>query len=397
MPLQRLWRRRHTVHPMSFTADKRALLELACQSMGHERFVKSVEDLLDRIAREAGSPNRSHFLKEHSNDVRGHYQRAIRGGTVVNFRQLELLFSSLGLPFEARGAAPLPWARLAPGAPVAIIVGVRLAKIEKVAKNVMQRVVGERDVQAVCALQAGLARLCGGSLRTELVLLPASLSRPDARRRLEELRGKFSSGAIIAVGSPITNPIADLVAEAILEGRPCPVQFHWRCALRDSCLSHPEAVSPSEEGIAVRDDARRFSGKRFFQRAGDDLIRKARSAERTEPFPDAGVLMIACTPGQPVLVLAAGHGGCGTKASVRMLTEHATRISSRLHQATFLVKPDGQPRGDEIPPLHIGANKLCEVIEVRRHAEGTLYPPAGAVDDLDIHRYDFARYVGFDD
>ncbi len=60
----------------------------------------------------------------------------------------------------------------------------------------------------------------------------------------------------------------------------------------------------------------------------DDEVLKAHRAEKRRPFPDCGILMLDCRANR-FLIVAAGHGGCGTKAWVRALSNQE-EIARRL-------------------------------------------------------------------
>ena len=67
-------------------------------------------------------------------------------------------------------------------------------------------------------------------------------------------------------------------------------------------------------------------------RTHDDEVLRRHLAGKPGPFPDCGILMMSCNK-PPFLIVAAGHGGCGTKACVRALGAQE-EISERL------IRPD---------------------------------------------------------
>jgi hypothetical protein len=193
-----------------------------------------------------------------------------------------------------------------------------------VARKVAQSVVGARDLcayAALCDLMYTRLRL---DCRVRVCLHPARTSLRAARQYLNDLRADRNLTAIVVVGSPVVNPMAAPLAEAFLEGTGqsrLPARFAWafdRAGTGSSrpfhkVLSEPRRVPDGEEGIWL-------SGRRILGRVNDDAVRESLRRSRPGPFKDCGMLLLRydCTP---MLILCAGHGGCGTWAATLALGE----------------------------------------------------------------------------
>ncbi len=169
-------------------------------------------------------------------------------------------------------------------------------------------------------------------------------------------------GAIVVIGAPPTNPMAEPFAQRILLGHPSPYQFRWadpypmrRMTDKPIVLSHPKNCDYEEEGLAVPCCAR---NELFRRRANVDCARFKNSARDSY---DCGLILMNrfYSADHPRLILLAGHGADATLAVTYALFhedlpghlvkhESLTDVEHALIRVTSskrYVKPNGKHRG----------------------------------------------------
>jgi hypothetical protein len=179
---------------------------------------------------------------------------------------------------------------------------------------------------------------------------------------LIKLCARKDVGAVVVLGSELVNPMAGPIARRMFNGRAAsdlPARFRWSFAWegRDPFLSDPTPCTPGDEGIAFTG-----TGKKTLLRTRDEVILRRARSSRKAIFLDCGVLAID-SRADPLLVLCAGHGGCGTRAAVLGLAR-TTYLEDRLLESA-------QGRG------LVGNRRVFEPLWVRRTKASH-----AAVDDL---------------
>ena len=333
-----------------------AFLSWARDTIGDARLVRMVHEA---IQRRAGLFSLEEFLKRYG--AYPAYKKAIRPGkgTIEDFAQLVRCVRLLGLSITA-DLRCAPWDRWEADSVFTIVYGERQVHIPEVAEGMQQRAVGARDAEAITYLVTLLRSRFQIEARVKLYPVPANLALGAAEEQFGRLRGNPETGAIAILGSPVVNPMAEVAARAITDndsGR-LPGRFRWSFLQTGSApfLSEPTPCKPEAEGI------RRFS--RTHPRVRDDRVLADVRRGRYGPFADCGMLLMDCRQ-TPFLLLCAGHGGCGTVASVEALEKQGA-IAERLAE---------------------GNDHLFELIEVKRRKPKDT---TADVDDLFIDSWSFA-------
>ena len=268
----------------------------------------------------------------------------------------------LSPPFDS---VPRPWNRLSPGDTIVICMGQRLVSLKELGDDVKQRVVGARDVEALAILLRFIHRTLDVDCHVRIENVPVHLAYDSRVSWLEGMRKDRSCGAIIVIGSPIVNRLADPMGRAILEGAEegvdLPGRFRWSFDLDDdaSFLSETARCAPEDEGIRVWGDE-----ETTYPRVRDDIIAEEIARNGRTVFADCGMLLCGLPPRGPFLALAAGHGGCGTIGAVLALCE-------QVEMAEKFAESDVDPT--------FGQGRVCELIEVRREKKSRQI-----IDDLEI-------------
>jgi hypothetical protein len=334
-----------------------AFLGWARETVGDARLVKMVHEA---IQRRAGLFSLEEFLKRYG--AYPAYKKAIRPerGTIEDFDQLVRCVRLLGLSITADLRCS-PWDRWEPDSVFTIVYGERQVHIPEVAKGMRQRAVGARDAEAMTYLVTLLRSRFQIEARVKLYPVPADLAPEAAEEQFERLRGNPETGAIVVLGSPVVNPMAEVAARAITDNEPdfLPGRFRWSCRQTHSVpfLSDPTPCKPEDEGI------RRSSRGPTYRRVRDDRVLADIQRGKYGPFADCGMPLMDCRQ-SPYLLLCAGHGGCGTVACVEALEQQGI-IAERLAE---------------------GNDRLFELIEVKRRKPKHT---AAEVDDLFIDKWTF--------
>jgi hypothetical protein len=342
------------------TVPLEGFLRWATESMGKPRVARMIRDTIQRRAASFGL-SIDNFAK--SNDIPPTRLKdmltKLADSQDEDIRELTRCLRILKVPITADLRCP-PWDRWEPGFEVVIIYGERQVRIPEVAKQMRQRAVGARDAEAM----ANLAALFQGRLQIDckvrLYPVPSDLPRPEAEQKLGDLRKRPGVGGIVVLGSPVVNPLADPIARAMASNDPdkpsadpddLPARFRWPFEPPPGTfLSEPRRFDAKDEGIHQRLHGS-ASGTTFPRTPDDEVLERLRNGDEG-PFKDCGILMLDCRR-SPVLLLLAGHGGCGTLACVEALEDQAT-IAARLD--------DSHDSGRSV----VGPDRVFEVIEVDR-------------------------------
>ena len=351
-------------------------IKWAAKTVGEARFLSELQAELQILVARSEFDTQTKLLDHHK--VRDLWQRGFEKGVIAGAGRIARCVRVLGIPIRIH-SWPRPWHECEKNSEIAVVLGERKVRIDEVSKRVKQRAVGARDAKA----QTELADHCYRRLRLECSLIPhhvdSGLSRDEAVSRLNELRACSNVGMICVIGSPVVNPLAAPIAEAILrdvdDGGPvrAPARFRWAHHADEEVLSEkPENRRSSswpvgKQGIYCEDSA---TG--LFPRVPDDHVIQAieAGADETKIFKDCGLLMIDCRQ-RPVLVLCAGHGGCGTLACVQQLRQTGP-IAELIETAA----------DENRAPL--GADRLCAIVEVDRAIGPGMVQHKSPVDDLQI-------------
>jgi len=277
--------------------------------------------------------------------------------------------------FESRFA---PWDVWQEDACVAVVLGQRHITTRHAPSGGMRTdLVGTRDYQALAALERLFDKHAGIEYQPHLHAVADHLDRAASEAYLDDLCRKMRGGAIIVMGSPLRNPIADPIARRIMqvpsEDLPARFRWHFRFQGNGGYLVEPAVCRPNEAGIRQRGH-----GRTTFGRVTDDRIMEEAAArsglartERLGPYADAGILAMD-SQHDPMLILCAGHGGSGTIAA-------ALGLSETLYVERCLLNAQDE--------FGIDAGRLFQPVMVDR------YKPT--LDDIDDLEFNEAYGVGW--
>jgi hypothetical protein len=335
---------------MAFTLVQ--LLEYMQEQLRPEGLLAVVRDALGR---KAGHEKIDHYLDRCR--VRGTFRKLLPADHELDLFKLADCIYRLRIPLEYLvQTGPQPWHRFEPGSVVAVVMGMRPIRLPAGPQGVLNRAVGARDAQA----SAHLVGLLQGEYRLDFQLefhhLPSDLRPAEAEDFLNELGRRGDVGAIVAIGSPLVNPLTDPLARRMFDdhrGRDLPARFRWRFDWPgpEPFLSERRHVAPEREGIG-------FPGveETTYPRLGDDLVmERIRAGNGKHCFPDCGLLLLDCRGPGPFKVVCAGHGGCGTIASVlalrvqgqiaRRLAGKAAPMPGRVFEVVWVKRRKRNPEG----------------------------------------------------
>ena len=274
-----------------------------------------------KLQHDRGFEDLTSFLDNYG--ARGPYSRAIEVGAskIRCVRRLAQCLRKMKMPAHmlVNFDQPFqPWDVWKSGRPVAIAVGAREVGLRD--ESLKSSLIGTRDYQASDHLQRVLRLDAEIEFQPELKTVP-KLSRAGAEAYFDAHCKKMRGGAIVVVGSPLRNPLADVIAQRIarVPAEDLPARFRWpfRFQNNNHYLVEPAVCLPSESGVRLRGHA-----TTTYQRVTDEDIIAEMEAhgsleadERLGPYADAGLLAMDYDH-DPILILCAGHGGCATIASV---------------------------------------------------------------------------------
>ena len=302
------------------------LLEWLAEQMGQPAVVRAVRNAIDRCrVKKHPAMDMETFLN--FTGLKGPLGASVnfRKGKVKNFEKLTRVLRRLNikaedlfnLDMETRFA---PWDAWTQDAVVLVVLGGKSAIIPEARSNFRRPVVGAPDAKAYARLIQILREDAEIDFRDELHFLPPECQGAEAEAYLKKLRKRKNVGAIVVLGSPLVNPLADPIARRIFQGsmaRDLPARFRWSFKRRqeDPFLCDPKQFKPTQEGIAL-------PGHQLttFPRIRDeDVVKNMRQGPRGT-YPDTGILCIS-SMNDILLILCAGHGGCGTMAAVLGLSK----------------------------------------------------------------------------
>jgi hypothetical protein len=350
---------------MSIKLPIERVLEIERARLGDESLVEKIHASVMRHLRGESLKTRL----ESDQTLKNLYQEAVAwsDGKVKSLPTLAKFLRGIGLAFSP-DIRPPPWENVPAEAIVHVVVGVRHVKVEEMSQTMLQRAVGARDMEAVVKLTSFLQSDAIGPCRVQLHLVPAKEPHDTARNRLLMLRSGGNTAAVIVIGSPVVNPMADCIAEAILDApgecAEAPATFRWAKGRRASTLSESKDYPAKQQGIGIR-TARGL----FFPRTSDDEVSRLVARGKQGPFPDCGILMVDCRR-LPLLVLAAGHGGCGTAACVQVLAEQ--------EQVAEIIEASRRAQ----PKAALGKNRLIAIVIAQRNSASVRPKARLTVDDL---------------
>ncbi|MBN2491660.1 MAG: hypothetical protein JXQ29_12495 [Planctomycetes bacterium] len=269
-----------------------------------------------------------------------------------------------------------PWDTWQPGARVAVVVGGKEAHITQGNHSFRRKVLGIRDAEAYAQLLTILREDAEIEFQSDLYFSDADLPPAEAQAMLDNLCRQPRIGAIVVLGSPLVNSLTDPLARLIFDdigADELPARFRWSFDLGhpEPFLWEPESCRPGEEGIRLRG-----SRKTTLPRMRDEaVLERLQRARRMGTFPDCGLLAIS-TRHEKLLILCAGHGGCGTMAAVLALARVMVIERSLLADA-----------GPAMP-----CGRIFEPLVVKRRKRSR-----EAVDDFYIGERDWSFYWAEED
>jgi hypothetical protein len=285
-----------------------------------------------------------HHLAKRTHEAIRNVARGRAEGSHTTIGDLTEFLRAVQMPCEALvrfAGSPAPFANWKPGSIVAVCIARRAAKNEEGQGREAgwsRFVHGSRDVLALNDLVQILQRKLHLEFALQIEPVDPALGSKDAdetARHAEELLKKLLAndrvGAVVSLGSGPHNAVSNLLANRLTDGWPgktiagdigeFPAAFRWTTDMRRkldvldeqhaSWLRDERHDAPTAEaGVWFRTKG----GIQFAPRVTDRLIA---GGERGR-LDDCGLLAIDVRR-RPVLVLAAGHGGNGTRACVQAL------------------------------------------------------------------------------
>ncbi len=282
---------------------------------------------INKLQHDRGFKDRKTFLETYG--IRGMYWRALCVGRsrISSVRRLAQCLRKMKMPADmlVNFDEPFaPWDAWTSGGRVAVVVGARDILLGN-DESLKSSLIGTRDFQAHHHLERVLRVDAEIEFRPELKTVP-DCSQAQAEEHLDRLCKETEGGAVIVLGSPLCNPLADTIARRIarMPAEELPARFRWPFSFQksDPYLIEPSKCLPAEAGVRLRGH-----GTTNYARITDEhIIEEMRAhaplktGERLGPYADAGLLAIDYDH-DPVLILCAGHGGCATIAAVLGLSQ----------------------------------------------------------------------------
>lgn len=293
------------------------LLEFLVERHGFEVVLDKVKAAVEKAMRAAGIGRINDFLDLRG--VRRPYRNAIKTLDLLALeqvlRQLDVRAEDL-IQFETRCA---PW-DLEHWNSGAMTVAVVLGSRPWAGRSQLHHYgVGVHDAEALAHLEKILRLRAGIQFRMEVIAVRTDMSSEEAGERLDQLRRRQDVGAVVILGSEIANPFTRPAAAwmfADTDAGQIPARFRWSFEWTDGTpvLSDPRAFPASGEGLVLT------RGDRVLPRTPDGEIFANLERATNLTFPDCGLLAMDHRE-DPLLILCAGHGGCGTVASVMGLSQ----------------------------------------------------------------------------
>jgi hypothetical protein len=272
-----------------------------------------------------------------------------------------------------------PWDLFCKGDALAVVLGSKLVE----GPVMCQFYISQRDMDA----KNGLIDFLRGCQRLDFrpceECLSIETSPEEAEAALRELQSRRDIGMIVSLGSPVVNPLAVPVARTILKNaglKSSPAWFEWPVVAKTLGFTLPKRPLIFQQtdacGVRLRSPVKVNDSEErtWFPRVGRyEALRRFQAGDRG-PFEDSGLLMLDVVS-RPMLAFLAGHGGCGTLATLRALLDEET-ISQELAASH---------EGGSI----LGPGRLMQVVEARC-TKRTL---RANVDDLEFGPGDWWAYT----
>lgn len=297
------------------------ILECLIRTNKGPQLAEAVDAAMDRQAMQSGVKDKWRFIEqEYGKGFRERVKRALKPlhleGETVDPTSLASIIRRLGIHLDdLLETNPLldPWCRIRPPFVVACAVGERRVHTE-MSKQVVQRAIGIRDAQAFASLTAFFEQHPRIECHVELHTVG-----PEAGEAfLERMEKRADVKVVLAIGSDAVNPATGVIAKHILDGAEnLPARFRWPPGIKGGYLSEP-CSEEHEQGII-----RSRSG--LLPRISDDEISRQAKSRKEQSYADCGMLLVdqrkAGEVDRKVLIVAAGHGGCGTWAAALQLQQ----------------------------------------------------------------------------
>ena len=251
---------------------------------------------------------------------------------------------------------PSPWSRWKKGSTLMVVLGYRPVQYPHLTRDqpdhgyVGTRLqhwgVGRHDLLALQQLVDILQQRYQLDYRLEVDFQPMNLSYRQAKRRRNQLLKRPDVGCICVIASPVVNPVADAFARRLMreddehtDTNSLPARFRWCFDLRKTekdpfpYLSFPDGCAVKDEGIYRPDDKGGFVP--LARRTHDFILLEQVKKKKRDWLPDltfwdCGILLISDREDEPVIVVAAGHGGWGTFAALQGLADPFGKVDSCL-------------------------------------------------------------------
>lgn len=272
------------------------------------------------------------------------------------FRLLAECLTVLEMPLEfLMDLSPpcRPWCDWRPGDTLLVVKGSTHLEVRRDGVDFTRAFVGVPDATAEIRLASSVRAELKIDARVEHLHLLAGLDPTESTRQLAQLRGRVGLGAIVFIGSPRVNPMADAVARTFFNnGRAHSSLVHFEWAepplFGDNYLSSRRIVGTADEGIHYKHGDYNLR----LPRVNDGIALREACAGQPGPWADAGLLLVDVRS-RPWLILACGHGGCGTVAAVLSLLQRPYDL-------------DRQLAASHQPGFYLGPNRALQLIRVRR-------------------------------
>ncbi len=276
-----------------------------------------------------------------------------------------------------------PWDLFQPGDTLLTVLGGKLIETPEMT----QHYVSHRDTEAKNRLVEFLHKRQRLEFHAAEDCLLIEMLAEEARAKTEEYRARRDVGMIVVVASPVVNPLAVPMVQAILANSTCndyvsgsPAWFEWPFALKKLGADLPKKplILQQGAGAGVRVDPAVRVGdadqRHWFPRVGRrEALRRFQEGDFA-PVEDAGILMLD-TSVRPMLAFIAGHGGCATLAAMDALQDEET-ISRELADSH-----DGASI--------LGPGRLMQVVAVKCRKSSN----RPNVDDFCFTRRDWVAYT----
>jgi hypothetical protein len=254
--------------------------------------------------------------------------KANRGIWIKHIPRLARIIREMGISVdELIDRCPFPFNEWTPGRRVTIYLGTRTGLLDQQSDPAASfSGVTDRDDQARTFLTDRLLADVDCKLYVERNSATTSYDEAQVgmRRTLDGCgRGRpRNHGAVIVIGAPPTNPMAEPLAQRILAGEPSPFQFRWsnrfpmsRFVDRPIVLSHRKNCPDQDEGLALS-----CSQTNTLWRRRSNVDPSRYSIEASDSY-DCGMILMGRYPNPegPRLILLAGHGASATLAATYAL------------------------------------------------------------------------------